>query len=107
MRFLLITLIVHAPDPVTGIQKPTTERFCEDYATLDHLSGSRVELIIGKGNGAAQRELFHVTSADQWDRNAEGYELVRTIWRNSKVTANPGYRPALQHAEVWPRPPPR
>ena len=122
MKFLTITLIVHAPDPVTGRSAPTTERFrqvidnallaeelgfdgfgvgerherpfisssppvvlshiaaltsrirlftavttlslldpvraYEDYATLDHLSGGRLELIIGKGNGAAQRELF-------------------------------------------------
>jgi alkanesulfonate monooxygenase SsuD/methylene tetrahydromethanopterin reductase-like flavin-dependent oxidoreductase (luciferase family) len=168
VRFLLITLIVHAPDPVTGAQTPTTERFrevldsgllaeelgfdgfgvgerherpfisssppvvlshiaaltsrirlftavttlslldpvraYEDYATLDHLSGGRLELIIGKGNGAAQRELFHVTSDDQWDRNAESYELFRAIWRQPSVTATPRFRPALQDAEVWPRP---
>lgn len=168
MRFLLITLIVHAPNPVTGVQKTTSDRFrevldnavmaeelgfdgfgvgerherpfisssppvvlshvaaitsrirlftavttlslldpvraYEDYATLDHLSGGRLELIIGKGNGAAQRELFHVTPDDQWDRNAESYELFRQIWRNPKVTANPRYRPALTDAEVWPRP---
>jgi alkanesulfonate monooxygenase SsuD/methylene tetrahydromethanopterin reductase-like flavin-dependent oxidoreductase (luciferase family) len=119
MRFLAITLIAVAPDPVTGAQPPTTDRFrevidrallaeelgfdgfgvgerherpfisssppvvlshiaalttrirlftavttlslldpvraYEDYATLDHLSGGRLELIIGKGNGAAQR----------------------------------------------------
>ena len=29
MKFLAITLIVHAPDPITGVQKPTTERFRE------------------------------------------------------------------------------
>jgi len=168
MRFLLITLIVHAPDPVTGAQQPTYDRFrevldsarlgeelgfdgfgvgerherpfisssppvvlshiaaitsrirlftavttlslldpvraYEDYATLDHLSGGRLELIIGKGNGAAQRELFHVTPDDQWDRNAESYELFRQIWRNAKVTASPRFRPALRDAEVWPRP---
>src|SRR6202000_3281785 len=114
MRFINITLIVHSPDPVTGRQKSTQERFrevlanarlaeelgfdgfgvgerherpfisssppgelshsapltarsrrlaavtplslldpvraYEDYATLDHLSGGRLELIIGKGN---------------------------------------------------------
>jgi alkanesulfonate monooxygenase SsuD/methylene tetrahydromethanopterin reductase-like flavin-dependent oxidoreductase (luciferase family) len=168
VKFLAITLIVHAPDPVTGVQKSTTDRFrevidnallaeelgfdgfgvgerherpfisssppvvlshigaltsrirlftavttlslldpvraYEDYATLDHLTGGRLELIIGKGNGAAQRELFHVTPEDQWERNAESYELFRQIWRNDKVSASPRFRPALENAEVWPRP---
>ena len=168
MKFLAITLIVHAPDPITGVQKSTTDRFrevignarlaeelgfdgfgvgerherpfisssppvvlshiaaltsrirlftavttlslldpvraYEDYATLDHLSGGRLELIIGKGNGAAQRELFSVTPEDQWERNAESYELFRQIWRNPTVTATPQFRPPLRQAEVWPRP---
>ncbi|MFJ8506395.1 LLM class flavin-dependent oxidoreductase [Streptomyces avermitilis] len=168
MKFLAVTLIVHAPDPVTGVRKPTNDRFrevidnallaeelgfdgfgvgerherpfisssppvvlshiaaltsrirlftavttlslldpvraYEDYATLDHLSGGRLELIVGKGNGAAQRELFHVTTEDQWERNAESYELFRSIWRQDKVTAAPRFRPRLTEAEVWPRP---
>ncbi|WP_406864793.1 LLM class flavin-dependent oxidoreductase [Streptomyces sp. HUAS MG47] len=168
MKFLAITLIVHAPDPVTGVRKSTQERFrevidnallaeelgfdgfgvgerherpfisssppvvlshiaaltsrirlftavttlslldpvraYEDYATLDHLSAGRLDLIIGKGNGTAQRELFHVTPEDQWDRNAESYELFRRIWRQEKVSASPRHRPELTDAEVWPRP---
>ncbi|MGW6911471.1 LLM class flavin-dependent oxidoreductase [Streptomyces sp. NPDC054940] len=168
MKFLAITLIVHRPDPVTGEQKPTHDRFrevldnallaeelgfdgfgvgerherpfisssptvvlshlaaltrrirlftavttlslldpvraYEDYATLDHLSEGRLELIIGKGNGAAQRELFHVTPEDQWDRNAESYEVFRQLWRQNKVTAKTRFRPELTDAEVWPRP---
>ncbi|MER6977962.1 LLM class flavin-dependent oxidoreductase [Streptomyces carpinensis] len=168
MKFLAITLIVHRPDPVTGVWKPTQDRFrevldnallaeelgfdgfgvgerherpfisssptvvlshiaaltrrirlftavttlslldpvraYEDYATLDHLAGGRLELIIGKGNGAAQRELFHVTPEDQWDRNAESYEVFRQIWRQDRVTADTRFRPPLKDAEVWPRP---
>jgi alkanesulfonate monooxygenase SsuD/methylene tetrahydromethanopterin reductase-like flavin-dependent oxidoreductase (luciferase family) len=168
VKFLAITLIVHAPDPSTGHLKPTTERFrevldnavlaeelgfdgfgvgerherpfisssppvvlshiaaltssirlftavttlslldpvraFEDYATLDHLSGGRLELIIGKGNGSAQRDLFHVTTEDQWDRNAESYEVFRRIWKNDKVSADTRFRPRLENAEVWPRP---
>jgi alkanesulfonate monooxygenase SsuD/methylene tetrahydromethanopterin reductase-like flavin-dependent oxidoreductase (luciferase family) len=168
VRFLAITLIVHAPDPVTGELVSTQRRFrevvenarlaeelgfdgfgvgerherpfisaappvvlshlaalterirlftavttlslldpvraYEDYATLDHLSRGRLELIIGKGNGAAQRELFHVTPDDQWERNAESYDLFRRIWREHRVTADPVFRPALHEAEVWPRP---
>jgi alkanesulfonate monooxygenase SsuD/methylene tetrahydromethanopterin reductase-like flavin-dependent oxidoreductase (luciferase family) len=168
MKFLAITLIVHAPDPITGVRKSTTERLrevvdnavlaeqlgfdgfgvgerherpfisssppvvlshiaartstirlftavttlslldpvraYEDYATLDHLSGGRLELMIGKGNGAAQAELFHVTAEDQWDRNREAYELFRRLWREDKVTWSGRFRPSLTDAEVWPRP---
>jgi alkanesulfonate monooxygenase SsuD/methylene tetrahydromethanopterin reductase-like flavin-dependent oxidoreductase (luciferase family) len=89
---------------VTTLSLLDPVRAYEDYATLDHLSGGRLELIIGKGNGSAQRELFSVTTEDQWDRNAESYELFRQIWRNPKVTAAPRFRPALHEAEVWPRP---
>ncbi|WP_329371176.1 LLM class flavin-dependent oxidoreductase [Streptomyces sp. NBC_00669] len=168
MKFLAITLIVHAPHPVTGVRTSTRDRFrevvdnallaeelgfdgfgvgerherpfisssppvvlshiaaltsrirlftavttlslldpvraYEDYATLDHLSDGRLELIVGKGNGSAQRELFHVSTDDQWDRNAESYELFRTIWRQDRTTARPRFRPELDDAEVWPRP---
>jgi alkanesulfonate monooxygenase SsuD/methylene tetrahydromethanopterin reductase-like flavin-dependent oxidoreductase (luciferase family) len=168
MKFLAITLIVHAPHPVTGAVKPTTERLrevvdnavlaeelgfdgfgvgerherpfisaappvilshiaartstirlftavttlslldpvraYEDYATLDHLSGGRLELMIGKGNGAAQAQLFHVTAEDQWERNREGYELFRRLWREDKVTWTGMFRPSLTDAEVLPRP---
>ena len=168
MKFLLITLITHLPDPVTGELKSTEERLqevvrnavlgeelgfdgygvgerherpfisssppvvlshiaartakirlftavttlslldpvraYEDYATLDNLSGGRLELIIGKGNGAAQAALFHVTAEDQWDRNQESYELFRRLWREPEVTWSGRFRPALTGAETWPRP---
>ncbi len=156
MKFLTITLIVHAPDS-TGQQKSTTDRFrevlanaelaeqlgfdgfgvgerheCpfisssptvllshiaaltarirlftavttlslldpvrayEDYATLDQLSGGRLELIIGKGNGTAQRELFDVAAEDQWDRNAESYEVFRQLWQNNTFQRRLGVAP--------------
>ena len=89
---------------VTTLSLLDPVRAFEDYSTLDNLSGGRLELIIGKGNGAAQRELFHVTPDDQWDRNAEGYELFRKLWREDKVTWSGRFRPSLTDAEVWPRP---
>lgn len=168
MKFLTITLIVHAPDPVTGRQQSTHDRFAEvienallaeelgfdgfgvgerherpfisssptvvlshiaalterirlftavttlslldpvrafeDYATLDHLSQGRLDLIIGKGNGSAQRELFNVTPEDQWDRNAESYEVFRRLWQHNKITYDTRFRPPLREAEVWPQP---
>ncbi|CAL9371413.1 Limonene 1,2-monooxygenase [Streptomyces sp. enrichment culture] len=89
---------------VTTLSLLDPVRAYEDYATLDHLSEGRLDLIIGKGNGTAQRELFHVTPEDQWERNAESYEVFRRIWRQDKVTARTRFRPPLTDAEVWPRP---
>jgi hypothetical protein len=110
MKFITITLIVHAPDPLTGEQKSTQERFREvignarlaeelgfdgfgvgerherpfisssPTVVLSHVAAltKRIRLFtaVGKGNGAAQRDLFHVTPADQWDRNAQVIEKV-------------------------------
>jgi alkanesulfonate monooxygenase SsuD/methylene tetrahydromethanopterin reductase-like flavin-dependent oxidoreductase (luciferase family) len=168
MRFLLITLITHVPDPVSGEKKSPADRLrevidkailaeelgfdgfavgerhedpfisssppvvlshiaartsrislftgvttlslldpvraFEDYSTLDNLSGGRLELIIGKGNGAAQARLFHVTADDQWDRNREGYELFRLLWDSDDVTWSGRFRPNLVHAKALPRP---
>jgi alkanesulfonate monooxygenase SsuD/methylene tetrahydromethanopterin reductase-like flavin-dependent oxidoreductase (luciferase family) len=168
MKFLLITLITHLPDPVSGEKKSPADRLrdvldkavlaeelgfdgfavgerhedpfisssppvvlsniaartskiglftgvttlslldpvraFEDYSTLDNLSAGRLELIIGKGNGAAQAELFHVTTEDQWDRNREGYELFRLLWDNENVTWSGQFRPPLVNAKTLPRP---
>ncbi|GGP07249.1 LLM class flavin-dependent oxidoreductase [Nonomuraea glycinis] len=89
---------------VTTLSLLDPVRAFEDYATLDNLSGGRLELIIGKGNGAAQAQLFHVTPEDQWERNREGYELFRRLWREDKVTWEGRFRPSLTEAETWPRP---
>lgn len=168
MKFLVLTLITHVPDPVTGVQISTHDRLrqvvdqavqaeelgfdgyavgerherpfisssptvilshiaahtstirlftgvttlslldpvraFEDYATLDNLADGRLELIIGKGNGAAQRDLFHVTPEDQWARNRESYEVFRRLWRNNRITWSGRFRPPLEDAEVWPQP---
>ncbi|GAA4209521.1 LLM class flavin-dependent oxidoreductase [Microbispora amethystogenes] len=89
---------------VTTLSLLDPVRAFEDYSTLDHLSGGRLELMIGKGNGTAQAELFHVTGEDQWDRNREGYELFRRLWREDRVTWSGRFRPPLTDAEVLPRP---
>lgn len=168
MKFLLLSLIAHTPDPLTGQQVSTQQRLqnvveqavvaeelgydgfavgerherpfisssppvilshiaakthairlftgvttlslldpvraFEDYATLDHLAEGRLDLMVGKGNGSAQRDLFNITEEDQWDRNRESYEVFRKLWQNNKITWSGTIRPALHDAEVWPQP---
>src|SRR6202034_2223137 len=64
-------------------------RVAEDYATLDHLSGGRFELIIGKGNGPEQAELFGIGRLEAWDTIASNYRLLRQIWSGEPVTWEP------------------
>ena len=61
-------------------------RVAEDYATIDQLSGGRLDLTIGKGNEALQFPLFGLDIDDQWELLAEKYELLRTLWRQEDVT---------------------
>lgn len=85
-------------------------RVAEDYATLDHLSNGRLEVIIGKGNGPEQAELFGLTREQQWDTTNENYRLLRRLWRDEAVTWSGPRRPPLENALVLPRPlqrPPR
>ena len=79
-------------------------RVAEDYATLDVISGGRVEIIIGKGNTEEQSRVFGYTNDDQWDRNAEKYELLRRLLREEDVTWSGTYRPPLDHFTSRPRP---
>jgi alkanesulfonate monooxygenase SsuD/methylene tetrahydromethanopterin reductase-like flavin-dependent oxidoreductase (luciferase family) len=85
-------------------------RVAEDYATLDHLSGGRVELIIGKGNGPEQAELFGIGRTEAWDTIRENYRLLRQLWSGEPVTWTPtagvpSIRTApLTDAEVFPKP---
>ncbi|MEV4136597.1 LLM class flavin-dependent oxidoreductase [Dactylosporangium sp. NPDC049742] len=98
------TSVIRLFTAVTTLSLLDPVRAFEDYSTLDNLSGGRLELIVGKGNGAAQARLFHVTAEDQWERNREGYELFTRLWREDKVTWSGRFRPPLSEAEAWPRP---
>ena len=89
---------------VTTLSLLDPVRAFEDYSTLDNLSGGRLNLMIGKGNGTAQAELFHVIPDDQWDRNREGYELFRLLWENETTTWEGRFRPSLTDAVTVPRP---
>jgi alkanesulfonate monooxygenase SsuD/methylene tetrahydromethanopterin reductase-like flavin-dependent oxidoreductase (luciferase family) len=85
-------------------------RVAEDYATVDHLSNGRLEVIIGKGNGPEQAELFGLTRDDQWETTNENYRLLRRLWTEEKVTWAGPRRPPLHEVVTLPRPlqrPPR
>ncbi len=68
IRLLPTVSVLSVLDPV---------RVAEDYATLDHLSGGRIEMMIGKGNDPRHYPLFGITEEEQWMSMAERYELLK------------------------------
>jgi alkanesulfonate monooxygenase SsuD/methylene tetrahydromethanopterin reductase-like flavin-dependent oxidoreductase (luciferase family) len=95
IRLLTSVTVLSLLDPV---------RVAEDYATLDQLSGGRLDIIIGKGNDPDQNALFGYDLDGQWDRNREKYELLRRLLRETGVSWSGTYRPDLVDATTQPRP---
>ncbi|QIL47015.1 LLM class flavin-dependent oxidoreductase [Vagococcus coleopterorum] len=87
--------IISTSDPV---------RVFEDFATMDLLSGGRMEIVGGR---ASRIGLFELLGYDVKDYEAlfeEKFELLLEINRNSHVTWNGQYRAPLNKAHVIPRP---
>ncbi|MFE6079037.1 LLM class flavin-dependent oxidoreductase [Paenibacillus sp. NPDC057886] len=95
IRLLTTVTVLSILDPV---------RVAEDYATLDQLSGGRLEMIIGKGNDPRHYPLFGISEEEQWDSLGERYELLKRLWTEENVTWQGTYRPPLQEVTTQPRP---
>jgi alkanesulfonate monooxygenase SsuD/methylene tetrahydromethanopterin reductase-like flavin-dependent oxidoreductase (luciferase family) len=95
IRLLTTVTVLSVLDPV---------RVAEDYATLDHLSGGRLNMIIGKGNDPRHYPLFGITEEEQWESLAERYELLKLLWNEEDVTWQGKYRSALTNVTTCPRP---
>ncbi len=94
IRLLTMVTVLSVLDPV---------RVAEDYGTLDHLSGGRLEIIIGKGNDPRHYPLFGITEEEQWDSLAERYRLLKRLWSEEEVTWEGSYRPPLHQVTTQPR----
>lgn len=95
IRLLTTVTVLSVLDPV---------RVAEDYATLDHLSGGRLEIIIGKGNDPRHYPLFGIAEEEQWESLAERYALLKRLWSKEDVSWQGRYRPALDKVTTQPRP---
>ncbi|MFK5688033.1 LLM class flavin-dependent oxidoreductase [Ornithinimicrobium sp. LYQ92] len=89
------TTLITTTDPV---------RIAEDYAFLQHLSGGRVDLMMGRGNTGPVYPWFGKDIRQGVPLAVENYHLLRRLWREDVVDWQGKFRTPLQGFTATPRP---
>src|SRR3954453_2377762 len=87
--------VLSAADPV---------RVFQQFATLDLVSGGRVDLVVGRGSFVEAFPLFGLSLADYDELFEEKLDLLLRIRESEHVTWSGRHRPALFGQGVYPRP---
>src|ERR1700709_1722514 len=89
------TTLITTNDPV---------KIAEDYAMLQHLSGGRVDLVMGRGNTGPVYPWFGQDIRQGIPLAVENYALLRELWTKDVVDWEGRFRTALQGFTSTPRP---
>ncbi|MFC7403135.1 LLM class flavin-dependent oxidoreductase [Citricoccus sp. GCM10030269] len=89
---------------VTVLSSEDPVRAFEQFATLDNLSQGRAEMIVGRGSYTESFPLFGYDLADYDSLFEEKLDLLRTIQQEHPLTWKGRHRPALDRADIAPRP---
>jgi putative FMN-dependent luciferase-like monooxygenase len=89
------TTLITTNDPV---------RIAEEYAMLQHLSGGRMDLMLGRGNTAPVYPWFGQDIRQGLPLALENYNLLHRLWREDVVDWEGQFRTPLQGFTSTPRP---
>jgi putative FMN-dependent luciferase-like monooxygenase len=89
------TTLITTNDPV---------KIAEDYATLQHLSGGRVDLMMGRGNTGPVYPWFGQDIRNGIALAVENYALLHRLWREDVVDWEGRFRTPLTGFTSTPRP---
>jgi putative FMN-dependent luciferase-like monooxygenase len=89
------TTLITTNDPV---------KIAEDYAMLQHLSGGRVDLMMGRGNTGPVYPWFGKDIRQGIPLAIENYALLRELWESDVVDWQGRFRTPLQGFTSTPRP---
>src|SRR5579871_681742 len=79
-------------------------RVAEQWATLDLLSGGRVDFAVGRGYDRREYLPFHVDFANNQSIFEEGMALVRTLWSAEDRISHHGEHYSFEDVRITPRP---
>ena len=89
------TTLITTTDPV---------RIAEDYASLQHISDGRVDLVMGRGNTGPVYPWFGKDIRQGLPLAIENYELLYRLWREEVVDWSGKFRTPLQGFTATPAP---
>jgi putative FMN-dependent luciferase-like monooxygenase len=89
------TTLITTNDPV---------KIAEDYAMLQHVSGGRADLMLGRGNTGPVYPWFGKDIRQGLPLTIENYELLHRLWREDVVDWEGEFRTPLQGFTSTPRP---
>jgi alkanesulfonate monooxygenase SsuD/methylene tetrahydromethanopterin reductase-like flavin-dependent oxidoreductase (luciferase family) len=79
-------------------------RFAEAAATVDQLSGGRLDIGIGRGYQPGEFRGFGVDIAEKHDRFAEALDILRRVWESDTPVSYSGSFWSFEDAAPQPRP---
>lgn len=78
-------------------------RVAEDWATLDHLSGGRVDVGIGRGNQPAEFKGFDIPMNEAEQRFTEALKILKMAWTKESFSFDGSYW-KIPEVKVLPKP---
>jgi len=79
-------------------------RVAEEWATLDLLSGGRVDFAVGRGYDRREYEPFGANYMDSLELMAERVEIIRKAWGEKGKWSHKGRFHDIQDMEITPKP---
>ncbi|AOZ72086.1 5,10-methylene tetrahydromethanopterin reductase [Boudabousia tangfeifanii] len=95
IKLTTATTLITTNDPVS---------IAEQYSMLQHLSGGRSDLMLGRGNTGPVYPWFGKKITDGLELSVENYELLHRLWTEDVVTWEGKFRTPLQSFTATPRP---
>lgn len=94
---------IHLGSAVTVLSSEDPIRVYQRFATIDAMSNSRVEVVLGRGSFTESFALFGYKLEDYNELFAQKFELFKKIVSQNPVNWAPGDRNPLVNQEIYPK----
>lgn len=100
----VLTKHIKLTSAVTVLSSDDPVRVFQQFATVDHLSGGRAEIMAGRGSFIESFPLFGYDLKDYDTLFTEKLDLLLKINRSEKISWQGKHRPSIEQRGVYPRP---